>query len=182
MIRSFIRCTRMYKHLLVAQKNGTIPAMHHILEARMHKSHSKQILTTEQSETIPLNIDHEPITRLISFLHKKLNCTKEQAAEICIAYPDLVGKKLSEATKNLELLLEKGVRPNIILDNPRMLTRNHSKIGAYGLYWIMYKSNHFRSTLLEPQHSERHETERYQWFRTTCSSDDIEIIKTEKKC
>lgn len=128
MIRSLIRCTRMYKNVLVSQTKYTIPIMHHISEGRKHKSHSIPNLTTEESESIPPNVNHESVARSIRFLHKKLNCTKEQAEEICIAYPDLVGKKFLDTSKNLEFLLAKGVRADVILDNPRILTRNHRKI------------------------------------------------------
>lgn len=125
MIRSFMRCSNIYRSLVASQTNYIVPPVHRIAELRQH-NHSKPNSTTA---AIPLNVDHEPIARFISFLHNKFNCPKEQAAEICIAYPDLVDKKLSDAKSNLELLLANGVRPDVILDNPRMLTRSHSKTG-----------------------------------------------------
>lgn len=135
MIRSFIRCTKMYKNLFAYQSNYIISAQHPISSAvgqtkfrNKRNSHLVQDPTTEES--IPLHIDRESMANFINILRNKLDCPKEEATKLCIEYPDLIDRKFSDATKNLELLVESGVRPTVILNNPRMLTRNHSKIGS----------------------------------------------------
>lgn len=113
----------MYRNLLATRTNYVFPVVHRIsisVHQAKYKSKGDSQLTPDQAT----NESH-----FINLLHKKLNWSKEQAMNLCVAYPELIGKKLSHATKNLELLLDEGVRSDVILDNPAVLTLNHSETG-----------------------------------------------------
>lgn len=134
MIRSLIRCPiqRICRHILQTQQRYIFPLMPQIASSpgQYKRNYSSQLakkLTTKKSVVIPHDVDIQAMNRFTNLLQEKLNCSKEQAEEICVNNPDLLDNRGLAAMENLELLLHNGVRTDVILDNLRMLTRNCSK-------------------------------------------------------
>ncbi len=127
MIRSFVRCTRLCtRNLFTRRKEYINSATNHISSSVGQTKSSKRNGQFDHYELEASQSHNDgPMSEFIDFVHEKLNCSKGQAAQLFITHPELLSKTF-DVRKNLELLLTEGVRTSVVLDNPKMLSRNQS--------------------------------------------------------
>lgn len=134
MHRLFIRCARMYlyqSHLRQQTNYLPIPSSAIGCAKENHTNNFKHTVEDDLSDIPPYNeldtIAKLSIKGFVNFLQTKLKCPKSRANEIRVRHPEFSIKRLSDVTKNLDLLALSGVTETMILEHPWMLFLNYGK-------------------------------------------------------
>lgn len=94
---------------------------------QIHISYQSARHEAENSNATTTNNEEERLTAGMSdVLHEKLNCSQEWAQHFCTTYSKSLNTKCN-LLESIDLLFASGVRTNVILDNPKMLTIRDSK-------------------------------------------------------
>ncbi|XP_037026192.1 transcription termination factor, mitochondrial-like [Bradysia coprophila] len=138
MIRSLVRCAGLQRYLLAPVHFRILSNQIVLSSANRYQINDNGQLNpqlvntgnTDDSNSATPNIERERITTtIIDVLQDKLNCSREWAQQFGSMHSELLSKA-TDVLKSIELLLANGVRENVILDNPRMITLSHSELST----------------------------------------------------